>query len=151
MGSVQSTQSSVWEALARHHGKHIIVERMLDGNCDYIPDARNNQLTFGLCNKSDDSNNPVGNQCLKIGAEEPVDLQAFTQTPDMLTYAFRKDTFLSVGKRETGEIYYHLRTPTYDVSRPVHDNIRKVYKPIGGHTAQELDKLGVLMQMGSRE
>jgi hypothetical protein len=81
---------------------------------------------------------------MKIGEDDPVSLMSFTESNNTLTYTFEKDTFLTVAKRDTGEIYYHLKTPTYYVTRSINPAVRKIYKPIGGSLTLELDKLGKL-------
>jgi hypothetical protein len=144
MGASQSTPK-LGELLASlpKPSKSIHVERMLDGNCDYILHQKRNHLLVGLCSSADDRN-PMQNQCMKIGEDDPVSLMSFTESNNTLAYTFEKDTSLIVAKRDTGEIYYHLKTPTYDITRSINPALRKIYKPIGGSLTLELDKLGKL-------
>lgn len=129
--------------------KAIHIERMLDSNCDYIKSATRNQILVGLCNGLSNDKNPMNNQCIKIGEDDPLSLMAFNECGTTLSYTFEKDTYLTVAKRDnaTGDLYYHLKTPTYDVTRPINPTLRKIYKPIGSNGSTltlELDKLGKL-------
>ncbi len=148
MGTIQSTEQEqhTWKQIAKNvPDKHMIVERMIDGSCDFIQGPRN-QLAIGICNKPDDKGNPLKTQCIQIGGMDPLDLKSFAHTTDSVIYTFEQDTILHVRKRAgTGEIYYNLKTPNYDVMRQISPIIQKIYKPIGA-AAEELDSLKNIMR-----
>ncbi len=146
--SVPKYSSTLADALATLPKSpiNIHVERMIDGDCDYLPPTmKRKQLLIGLCSGLDEKN-PIQNQCMKLGEYDPQPLMAFAEVNNCLQYTFAGDTTMIVAKRDTGEVYYHLKTPTYDVTHSIHPAIRKLYKPIGGSLTLELDKLGALMK-----
>ncbi len=120
----------------------MIVERLVDGNCDFIKTHApfDPQIKVGLCGQGPVTN-PLGNQCIRIGNDALAPLVNFEEHKNSLQYTFSNDIHLSINKRDTGEVYYHLKTPEYNETRMVSDSIRKFYKPISGDLSIELDKI----------
>ncbi len=141
MGAIQSRSPTLGETLASlpRSPKCITIERLVDGNCDFIIPPRN-QIMVGICGGKDEKN-PMNNQCMRVGDNDPVSLLAFTELPNTLSYTFENNTTLQLTKRDTGEVYYYLKTPDYTVTRSIPEAVRRFYKPIGGPMAAELDKM----------
>lgn len=144
--SIQSTPK-LMEVLANapRPAKSIHIERLLEGDCDYITQGKRKDILIGLCNGCDEKN-PMHNQCIKIGEENPASLMSFTESANTVFYTFERDIYLTVAKRDTGDVYYHLKTPIYNVTRSINPVVRKIYKPIGGPMTLELDKIDAIFK-----
>ncbi len=125
---------------ADFHKAHFTIDRLVDGNCDYIrpppPDFKGlweQNVKLGIYGAGEKKNNPLAQQGIRIGASPIFSLLSFKQLENGFEYTFENDVRLFVGTRGTKEIYYHLVYPGegIDVTRAVNPAICKFYKPIG--------------------
>lgn len=127
---------------------YLIIERMIDADCDifnHVSLAGRN-LRFGICNNTPDSKNPFANQCISIPGEEPKLLQRFEEHPKSLRYIFDRNIELTFMKRDNNDVYYHLKTPTHEVTRPIAPIIKNNYKTMSVGNPCELDKVETLFK-----
>lgn len=116
--------------------RYLLIERMIDADCDYL---NGKPLRIGVCN-GESGPNPLKTQCISVGDRPPSDLMEFTETNNGFKYRFTDDVDFSIIRRDNNDIYYNLKTPEFDVTRPIQEPIRRVYKPIS-MCSPELDKI----------
>lgn len=119
----------------------LIIERLIDAD---MVDGK--ELRIGVCKtNNENSANPFGNQCLKIGKDLLFRLKTFSQNDNTLIYRFEHDVILTIGKRVDGTPYYNLKGEGYDITKPIQPLIGRIYKTIGMNSP-ELDKMSTYLQ-----
>lgn len=146
--SVSKTVPIAIESYRSISEKCFLIDRLIAANCDFIK-GTDNCIRIGVNGyKGDDELNPLTNQGIRIGDSQIYKLKSFAEYNSGIDYKFENNVNLRLFKKDSGDLFYHLKTPEMDVTREIDPIVAKFYKKIC-MASDELDKLDGFFKSGN--